>query len=113
MSFSYTLGGLNSDLPGLREGDVRMPSLFSVDRRALTGSVFSLTLLALAGVAFAQGRTRSAIRDTAGMFGEEAVAKADRKLEEYREKYGVPTVIETVESLQGQPIEDVAPRHAK
>lgn len=90
-----------------------MPSLCSVDRRALTGSVFSLTLLALAGVAFAQGRTRSAIRDTAGMFGEEAVAKADRKLEEYREKYGVPTVIETVESLQGQPIEDVAPRHAK
>ena len=55
----------------------------------------------------------SEIRDPAGMFGRDAVREALARLVTIERTYRVPTTIETVDSLRGELIDDVASRMAK
>lgn len=55
----------------------------------------------------------SDVRDTAGLFGEEAVAKAKERLQQVERAYRVPVVIETLDTLGGAVLTDVATRHAR
>ena len=59
------------------------------------------------------GSGSSEIRDTAGMFGRDAVREALARLVTLERTYRVPTTIETIESLRGEPIDEVAQRMAK
>jgi glc operon protein GlcG len=75
----------------------------------------TVALLALAATALAQGTTaRTAeIRDAADLFGADAIARAKQQIESIERKYNVPVVIETIDSLRGQPIDDVALQRAR
>ncbi|HEY2154664.1 MAG TPA: TPM domain-containing protein, partial [Isosphaeraceae bacterium] len=86
----------------------------------------ALVLLALSATARAQfddpkpkaddapvGSGSSEIRDPAGMFSREAVREALARLVTLERTYRVPTTIETVESLRGEPIDEAAQRMAK
>jgi len=55
----------------------------------------------------------SEIRDPAGMFSRDAVREALARLVTIERTYRVPTTIETIESLRGEGIDDVAIRMAK
>jgi glc operon protein GlcG len=57
--------------------------------------------------------SNSEIRDPAGMFGRDAVRESLSRLISIERTYRVPTTIETVESLHGDPGEQVALRMAK
>ncbi len=61
----------------------------------------------------ATGSGSSEIRDPAGMFGRDAVREALARLVTLERTYRVPTTIETVESLRGEPIDEAAQRMAK
>ncbi len=50
----------------------------------------------------------SDLRDTAGMFSADAVREAREKLEKLERTIGVPVLIETVDSLRGETIDEVA-----
>jgi glc operon protein GlcG len=54
----------------------------------------------------------SDVHDAAGFFGAAAVASARNELRELESKTKVPTIIATVETLSGRPIEDEAHRMA-
>ena len=53
------------------------------------------------------------VRDGARMFSAEAVAKADKALEDLREKTRWRAVVETVDSLGGKPLNEVAAANAR
>jgi len=55
----------------------------------------------------------SDVRDSAAMFSEEAVRTARETLEQLEKSTGTPVLIETVETLKGEPIEEVAARLAR
>jgi len=55
----------------------------------------------------------STIRDRAGLFDPDAVRQAEAKLEQVERETGVPTTIETIESLEGQPLDVVAKDRAR
>jgi glc operon protein GlcG len=55
----------------------------------------------------------SNVRDSAGMFSADAVKKAREELSRFDREYHVPVVIETVESLRGEPVEEAATRLAR
>ena len=55
----------------------------------------------------------SEVRDTAGMFGDATVRKAEAELNRIEREYQVPVTIETVESLRGKPINEVFVSHAR
>ncbi len=59
------------------------------------------------------GSGSSEIRDPAGMFSREAVREALARLVTLERTYRVPTTIETVESLRGEPLDEAAQRLAK
>ena len=65
-------------------------------------------LVATAGLA-----TASDIRDKANLFSAEAVTKAESDLNRIEKAYAIPITIETIESLEGQPVKDVTTRHAE
>jgi uncharacterized membrane protein YgcG len=53
------------------------------------------------------------IRDKASLFSPEAVKKAEADLERMEREYSVPIQIETIDSLEGQKIDDATPEHAR
>ncbi len=53
------------------------------------------------------------IHDNAGMFGDDAVREAQSSLDRLESEFGVPIVIETIDSLQGETIEAVSLRRAR
>jgi hypothetical protein len=55
----------------------------------------------------------SGVHDEAGFFSKSAVAKADGELSQIQAKLGLDTKIETIESLDGDRVQDVAVRHAR
>jgi uncharacterized protein len=55
----------------------------------------------------------STIRDRAGMFDPNAVREAEAKLNQIERDTRVSTTIETIDSLQGQPLDSVALEHAE
>jgi len=57
--------------------------------------------------------TAAEIRDKAGLFSADVVRKAQADLDRIEREYKVPVTIETVPSLGGDPIHDVATRHAE
>src|SRR5437762_757931 len=65
-------------------------------------------LVATSGLSLA-----SEIHDRAGMFSTEAIKKAETELDRIERQYSVPVTIETVKSLNGDLIADVATRHAE
>jgi glc operon protein GlcG len=79
-------------------------------KRLAVGTVVSL---AIAGTAFAQSTVRSEIRDAAGLFGAEAIARAKGQIETLERRFAVPIVIETIETLRGQSIDDAAVQRAR
>jgi glc operon protein GlcG len=92
--------------------------VFNQQRRrgaALAIGLFLWHAIVGSGVTAALGQAtgRSDIRDSADLFGDKAIAGAKRQIELIEQKYGVPVVIETIESLRGQPMDDVAVQHAR
>ncbi len=75
----------------------------------------ALTLVLAGSLAPGQdrGRTTSEINDGAGMFSDAGLRRARSDLAEVERKYRVPVVIETIESLRGQTIDEVAVRRAE
>ena len=75
--------------------------------------------MATASVALAQGepatstRLHSEIRDAAELFSPEAIKKAETALERIERDTRVATVIETIESLDGEKIEEAALERAR
>ena len=55
----------------------------------------------------------SDVRDTAGMFSADAVREARDKLEKLERTIGVPVLIETVDTLKGETIDEVATHLAR
>lgn len=55
----------------------------------------------------------SSIRDNAGLFDPDAVRQAEAKLDRVERDSHVTTTIETIDSLQGEPIHDVIIRNAE
>src|SRR5206468_2661943 len=54
------------------------------------------------------GSARAAtIRDDAGMFSPEAVSRAEATLDQVERSTGINTTIQTIDSLDGQPIDDL------
>src|SRR5207244_2698362 len=85
------------------------------DRRPLASRALPLLALALAaGAASGQefsgplARPGATIRDGAKLFDDKAVAKATEQLERLERDQGVPTVIETVESLGSHTLDELA-----
>jgi uncharacterized protein GlcG (DUF336 family) len=58
-------------------------------------------------------RHSSALKDTARIFSESAIAAAQRELERVERETGVATVIETVNTLDDKPVNEVASRLAR
>ena len=54
------------------------------------------------------GRVIADIRDRAGLFGADAIATARRELERIARQSGASIVIETVDSLEGEPADKAA-----
>ena len=67
-----------------------------------------LALAATAGPANA-----ATVRDRAGLFTPDAVQKAQAELDRVEGKYQIPVTVETIDSLEGENISDVARRHAR
>ena len=69
-------------------------------------------LLALPAILLAtSGPSMAAeVRDKAGMFSPEAVKKAQSELDRIEREYWVPVTIETIESLNGDPISTTSSR---
>jgi uncharacterized protein GlcG (DUF336 family) len=61
----------------------------------------------------ASASASSEIRDTAGLFGRDAVREALARLVTIERTYRVPTTIETIESLRGEGIDEATLRYAK
>jgi glc operon protein GlcG len=61
----------------------------------------------------APASTNSEIRDPAGLFSRDAVREALARLVTIERMFRVPTTIETVDSLRGEPIDDATLRLAK
>ncbi len=61
----------------------------------------------------AQELAKSAIRDTAGLFDSRQVEATVQTLREIESKSGVPTIVETVDSLRGKSVDEVAVSLAK
>jgi uncharacterized protein GlcG (DUF336 family) len=66
-----------------------------------------------AGADTPAGTGSSEIRDPAGMFGRDAIRESLARLVTLERTYRVPTTIETVESLRGEPIDEATLRMAK
>jgi glc operon protein GlcG len=72
--------------------------------------------LALAATLAVPGRaqeTSADVRDVAAMFDYETVRKARAELERIERKHHVPVLIETIDTLNGEPVNDVAMRRDK
>ncbi len=69
-----------------------------------------LALALTAGAAQAQA---SSIRDRAGLFDTGTVGKAEETLNQIERETKVATTIETIDSLDGQPLDEVAREHAE
>lgn len=69
--------------------------------------------VAVAVMLGASGAQASTIRDTAGMFSPDAVRQAQAQLDKIEREYQLPTTIETIETLDGEPVAEVAIDHAK
>jgi uncharacterized protein len=78
----------------------------------MTRTRWLLALPALLLLATAGPSTAAEIKDKANLFSAEAVKKAETELDRIETKYSVPVTIETIDSLEGQPIHDVITRHA-
>ena len=89
------------------------PTDIFAKRRLRVVSLGLLGLLVIAPAASAQLRSAPEIRDTAEMFGKDAVARAKAELERIALRTSVPTVIETIEALRGQTIDEAASRNAR
>lgn len=59
------------------------------------------------------GRVIADIRDRAGLFGADAIASARREMERVARQSGASIVIETVDSLGGEPADRFAVEHAR
>lgn len=59
------------------------------------------------------GSGSSEIRDPAGMFGRDAVRESLARLVTLERTYRIPTTIETIESLRGEPIDEATQRMAR
>ncbi len=55
----------------------------------------------------------SDLKDKAGLFSPDAVRKAQSELDRIEVEFNVPVTLETVTTLDGEPIREVATRHAK
>ena len=55
----------------------------------------------------------STIRDNAGLFSTDAVRQAQSRLDKLERENQVPVTIETIDSLDGRPIDTVLPERAK
>jgi glc operon protein GlcG len=55
----------------------------------------------------------SDVRDTAGIFSTDAVRRARESLEKIEKSTGVPILIETIETLKGETVDEVATRLAR
>jgi uncharacterized protein len=69
--------------------------------------------VAMAVMLGASGAQASTIRDTAGMFSPDAVRQAQAQLDKIEREYQLPVTIETIETLDGEPVAEVAIDHAK
>jgi uncharacterized protein len=72
--------------------------------------LFALPALLIATTGASQA---AEIRDKASLFSSEAVKKAEAELDRIEKEYKVPVTIETIDSLEGQPIRDVTTKHAE
>lgn len=72
-----------------------------------------LLAVPLALLAMTAAASASEIRDRAGMFSKEAVRKATAILDRAEEKTRVPTIIETIPTLDGETISNVSLRRAQ
>ena len=91
-----------------------MTPLAHAARRGLAAPM--VLVLVAAGASFGQegaARSGAEIRDEAKMFGAEAVRQARAVLEHVERDAKVPVVIETIESLEGEPLREVAMRRAR
>jgi uncharacterized protein GlcG (DUF336 family) len=79
----------------------------SLDRACALGILLVILNIACAVVA-ADGASQ--IRDIAGMFALDSLRKGRSALERIETEYHVPILIETIDSLNGEPIEDAAAR---
>ena len=61
----------------------------------------------------AEGRESAKVRDSAGLFGADAIARAQRTLEPVARRSGASILIETIDSLEGQPAGQVAVNMAR
>lgn len=88
-----------------------MRALASLKRAVIVG-VLSLAPLSLAGAAGFQvpAQTGSLVSDYAGMLSDSDRAKLSEKLLRFQKATGVQSVIVTVKSLGGDPVEDAAVR---
>jgi glc operon protein GlcG len=113
--------GCDFNAPNFEGIAVRILNLSPRGRLApvVAGCVWTLSLLASAGAADAQERAapthraRSEVRDEAGMFGPQAVARVRKQIEQIERDYRIPILIETIEALRGQTIDDAATRRAR
>lgn len=87
--------------------------------RIVSGGLLVLAALVQLASARGEGDGRqsgvgaSAIQDAAGLFDADRVAEAARRLRDLEQEVRVPTVIETVESLRGKPVDEVATASAR
>jgi uncharacterized protein GlcG (DUF336 family) len=58
-------------------------------------------------------QSSSSIRDSAGLFSKEALRQAEAELQKVERSTRIPVVVETVESLRGEPIEEEAMKRAR
>ena len=59
------------------------------------------------------GKISSEIRDTAGLFAADAIATATRELDRIERASGAAIIIETIDTLKGDPADKVAIRLAE
>ena len=76
-----------------------------------TISLGFLAVVIASGVA--RGQSASAVIDGAGMFSEDALRQARAELAKLDKLHGVTVTVETVESLRGQTVDEVAVRRAE
>lgn len=69
--------------------------------------------LALTATLFSARLEAASVRDSAGLFRRESVEKADRELDRIEESSRVPVTVETIDSLNGLPINEVLIDHAR
>jgi glc operon protein GlcG len=69
--------------------------------------------LVLTATISATAQTTSTVRDGAGLFSRETVQQAEAELAKAERTTRIPIVIESVESLRGEPIEEAASKRAR